>query len=62
MTIYRDYKRKVLSDPEVKAEYDASQLEYDNIQAMIDAGKSKDLTQKESYEITGNHAGRYQQG
>ena len=53
MTSYRDYKKKALSDPEVKAEYDALQPEYDIIQAMIDARKSQNLTQKELSERTG---------
>jgi len=37
MSSYNDYKRKALTDPAVKAEYDALQTEYDIIQAMIDA-------------------------
>lgn len=53
MTSYRDYKKKALSDPEVKAEYDALQPEYDIIQAMIDARKNQNLTQKELSERTG---------
>ena len=41
MSSYNDYKRKALADPEVKAEYDALQPEYDIIQAMIDGRKKK---------------------
>lgn len=37
MSSYKDYKKKALQNPDVKAEYDALQPEYDIIQAMIDA-------------------------
>ncbi len=50
---YKEYKRKALADPEVKAEYDALAPEYDLIQAMIDARISQNLTQKELSELTG---------
>ncbi|MBR6294649.1 MAG: helix-turn-helix transcriptional regulator [Lachnospiraceae bacterium] len=53
MSSYRDYKEKALQDPEVKAEYDALQPEYDIIQAMIDARNSQHITQKELSERTG---------
>ncbi|WP_443594151.1 helix-turn-helix domain-containing protein [Agathobacter sp.] len=53
MSYYKDYKEKVLKDPEVKKEYDALQPEYDLIQAMIDARISENLTQKELSERTG---------
>lgn len=53
MSYYKDYKEKVLNDPEVKKEYDALQPEYDLIQAMIDARISENLTQKELSERTG---------
>lgn len=53
MSRYSDYKEKVLLDPEVRAEYDALQPEYDLIQAMIDARTSQNLTQKELSDITG---------
>ena len=33
---YKDFKEKALMDPEVKAEYDALQEEYDAIQRLID--------------------------
>ena len=46
-TIRNEYKSKVLSDPTVKAEYDALQPEYDIISAMIEVQNSEDLTQKE---------------
>ena len=53
MSCYKDYKEKVLKDPEIKKEYDAPQPEYDLIQAMIDARISENLTQKELSERTG---------
>ena len=37
MSSYKDYKKRALQNSEVKAEYDALQLEYDIIQTMIDA-------------------------
>jgi transcriptional regulator with XRE-family HTH domain len=53
MSSYNDYKRKALENPDVKAEYDALQPEYDIIQAMIDARNKEGLTQKELSERTG---------
>ena len=47
MSSYNDYKRKALENPDVKAEYEALQPEYDIIQAMIDARNKEGLTQKE---------------
>lgn len=46
MSSYKDYKKKVLQNPEIKSEYDALQPEYDIIQAMIDARLQQNLTQK----------------
>ena len=53
MSSYREYKKKALSNPIVKAEYDALQPEYDLIQAMIDARTNQNMTQKELSEKTG---------
>mgnify|MGYP004547283267 FL=1 len=53
MSIYKDYKEKVLQNPKVKAEYDALQPEYDIIQAMIDARLSQNITQIELAARTG---------
>ena len=53
MIKYSEYKKKVLENPDVKAEYDALQPEYDIIQAMIDARNSLNITQKELSERTG---------
>ncbi|WP_026514428.1 helix-turn-helix domain-containing protein [Butyrivibrio sp. LB2008] len=53
MSSYKDYKNKALQNPEVKKEYEALAPEYDIIQAMIDARKSQNLTQKDLSERTG---------
>jgi transcriptional regulator with XRE-family HTH domain len=53
MSSYKDYKKKALQPPEVKKEYEALAPEYDIIQAMIDARKSQNLTQKDLSERTG---------
>ena len=53
MTSYKEYKKKALSNSEVKAEYDVFGPEYDLIQAMIDARVSQHLTQKDLSERTG---------
>ena len=53
MRSYKEYKEKALQNPEVKAEYDALQPEYDIIQAMIDARNAQHITQKELARRTG---------
>ncbi|SHI75641.1 transcriptional regulator, XRE family [Butyrivibrio fibrisolvens DSM 3071] len=53
MSSYREYKAKALKNPEVKKEYDALEIEYDIIQAMIDARNNQHLTQKDLSERTG---------
>ena len=53
MSSYREYKAKALNNPEIKKEYDALDVEYDIIQAMIDARNNQHLTQKELSERTG---------
>ncbi|MGN0426034.1 MAG: helix-turn-helix domain-containing protein [Acetatifactor sp.] len=50
---YAEYKQQLLSDPDVRAAYDELQPEYDIIQALIDARKSKNMTQKDLSEATG---------
>ena len=47
MSKYSDFKKDLLKNPIVKAEYDALAPEYDIIQAMIDARKKQNITQKE---------------
>ena len=53
MNRYKAYKQKVLQNPEIKAEYDALQPEYDIIQAMIDARVEQHMTQKDLSARTG---------
>lgn len=53
MRNYSEYKEKVLQNPEIKAEYDALQPEYDIIQAMINARVEQNITQKELSARTG---------
>ena len=53
MSSYKEYKKRALQNPEVKVEYDALQLEYDIIQAMIDARVQQNMTQKELSSKTG---------
>lgn len=53
MSSYAEFKKKSLENPEVKAAYDELQPEYDIIQAMIDARKSQNMTQKDLSEATG---------
>lgn len=53
MGSYREYKEKALQNPEVKAEYDLLQPEYDIIQAMINARVEQNITQKELSARTG---------
>ncbi|WP_313294421.1 helix-turn-helix domain-containing protein [Faecalispora jeddahensis] len=52
-TSFNDFLKEQLSDPEIKAEYDALEPEFAIIQAMIDARKSTGITQKQLAEITG---------
>lgn len=53
MSSYREYKEKALRNPEVKAEYDSLEAEYDIIQAMIDARINQHMTQKDLSAKTG---------
>ena len=53
MSSYREYKEKALKDPEVKAEYDSLEAEYDIIQAMIYARINQHMTQKDLSAKTG---------
>ncbi len=50
---YEEFKRQELSKPEVRAEYEAQQPEFDLIRAMIEARQETGLTQKELSERTG---------
>ncbi len=53
MSSYSEFKMELLEDSEVKAAYDELQPEYDIIQAMVDARKSQNMTQKDLSEATG---------
>ena len=53
MGSYKDYKKRALQNPEVKAEYDALQSEYDIIQVIIDARVQQNMTQKDLSDKTG---------
>lgn len=50
---YEDLREEFLSDPEVKKEYDALELEYKIKRLIIEARIQKDLTQKELAELVG---------
>ena len=53
MTKYEDFKKEILTDPEVKRAYDELSPEYDIIQAMINTRKSQHMTQKQLSEASG---------
>ncbi len=53
MTKYEEFKAKQLSNPVIKAEYDALEPEYDIIRALIEARNSQNLTQVELSKRTG---------
>ena len=53
MNSYSEFKNELLKNPEVKAEYEALAPEFDIIQALIDARKHQNITQKELSERTG---------
>ena len=53
MGSYNELKKELLKNPEVKAEYDALEPEFNIIQAMIDARKQQNLTQEELSKRTG---------
>ena len=54
MSSYVKYRDEALdNNPELKVEYDSLAPEYDIIQAMIDARKGLNMTQKDLSEITG---------
>ena len=51
---FNELKEQIFKErPDVKKEYDSLKLEYTIIQAMIDARKSQNITQKELSERTG---------
>ena len=53
MSDFRNYLEQQLEDPEFKTEWQNLQPEFNIIQAMIDARKACNMTQKEFAERTG---------
>lgn len=53
MNNYRDYLEKQMKNPEFKKEWDSLEPEFVTMQALIDARKKCNLTQKELAERTG---------
>ena len=53
MSNFHDYLEEQLQNPEFKKEWDALEPEFNMIQAMIDARKNCNMTQKELAEKTG---------
>jgi len=51
--IWSDIKKELLSNPEVMAEYENLQPEYEVLKALLSARKSRNLTQQELAERTG---------
>lgn len=53
MSDFRNYLSEQLNNPEFEKEWDALEPEFNTIQALIDARKKKNLTQKQLAERTG---------
>ena len=53
MSDFKTYLNKQLENPEFKTEWDALEPEFNMIQALIDARKNCNMTQKELAERTG---------
>lgn len=53
MNEFREYLAQKMKDPKFKGEYEALEPEFNIIQAIIDARKMANLTQKELSERTG---------
>lgn len=53
MSDFRNYLNKQLENPDFKKEWDYLEPEYNTMQAMIDARKRCNMTQKELAERTG---------
>lgn len=53
MNSFKKFKDDMLANPEIKEEYEALEPEFNIIQAMIDARKEQNLTQKELSKRTG---------
>ena len=53
MSDFRNYLNEQMKDSEFKKEWDSLEPEFNMIQAMIDARKQRNMTQKELAERTG---------
>ena len=53
MSDYTEFRKKSLENPEIRAAYEELQPEYDIIQALIDARKKQNMTQRDLSEATG---------
>ncbi len=53
MSDFRNYLNEQLKDPDFRKEWDALEPEFNTIQALIDARKKSNLTQKQLAEKTG---------
>ena len=53
MTKFSDFLNEQMKDPVFKAEYEALEPEFTIIQAMIDARKAQNITQKQLSDRTG---------
>ena len=53
MTSYEEFRKELLNDPEVAAEYEALEPEFDIIRSLMEARISQNMTQKELSERTG---------
>lgn len=53
MTSYKEFRKELLNDPEVAAEYEALEPEFDIIRSLMEARISQNMTQKELSERTG---------
>ena len=53
MTTFKEYLEEQLKNPEFKKEWDATEIEYSIIKAILEARQKSGLTQKELSEKTG---------
>ena len=53
MTSYEVFRKELLNDPEVAAEYEALEPEFDIIRSLMEARIRQNMTQKELSERTG---------
>nr|WP_295279786.1 helix-turn-helix transcriptional regulator [uncultured Blautia sp.] len=53
MTSYEEFRKGLLNDPDVAAEYEALEPEFDIIRSLMEARISQNMTQKELSERTG---------